>query len=46
MSVAAEIVALYAARGAGAYFGEAVSMTEHGQQTWAQERPASGLIRV
>ncbi len=32
MSVADEVVALYEARGAGAYFGERVSMTEHGLQ--------------
>lgn len=33
MSVIDDIFALYAARGAAAYFGEAVSMTEHGLQT-------------
>lgn len=32
MSVLDEIFALYAARGSAAYFGEAVSMTEHGLQ--------------
>ena len=32
MSVADEILAIYGARGAGAYFGERVSMTEHGLQ--------------
>jgi phosphonate degradation associated HDIG domain protein len=32
MSVADEILALYAARGAAAYFGERVSMTQHGLQ--------------
>ncbi len=32
MSVADEVVAIYGARGAGAYFGERVSMTEHGLQ--------------
>jgi [1-hydroxy-2-(trimethylamino)ethyl]phosphonate dioxygenase len=32
VSVADEILALYGARGAGAYFGERVSMTEHGLQ--------------
>ena len=32
MSVVDEIFSLYAARGAAAYFGEAVSMTEHGLQ--------------
>ena len=32
MSLATEILALYGARGAQAYFGERVSMTEHGLQ--------------
>ena len=32
MSVVDEILAIYAARGAGAYFGERVSMREHGLQ--------------
>jgi [1-hydroxy-2-(trimethylamino)ethyl]phosphonate dioxygenase len=32
VSVAEEIMALYGRRGAGAYFGERVSMTEHGLQ--------------
>lgn len=32
MSVIEEIFSLYAARGSAAYFGEAVSMTEHGLQ--------------
>jgi [1-hydroxy-2-(trimethylamino)ethyl]phosphonate dioxygenase len=32
MSVIDEVFSLYAARGAAAYFGEAVSMTEHGLQ--------------
>jgi phosphonate degradation associated HDIG domain protein len=32
VSIADEILALYGARGAGAYFGERVSMTEHGLQ--------------
>lgn len=32
MTVADEILAIYGARGAGAYFGERVSMTEHGLQ--------------
>ena len=32
MSLVAEIFALYAARGAEAYFGERVSLTEHGLQ--------------
>ena len=33
MSVVDDIFSLYAARGSAAYFGEAVSMTEHGLQT-------------
>jgi phosphonate degradation associated HDIG domain protein len=33
MKVAEEILAIYAAHGAGAYFGERVSMTEHALQT-------------
>ena len=43
MSVAEEILALYAARGAGAYFGERVSMTEHALQSayCAQQAGAS-----
>ncbi|HUO18361.1 MAG TPA: HD domain-containing protein [Steroidobacteraceae bacterium] len=42
MSLVEEILALYAARGAGAYFGERVSMTEHGlQAAWfAREESA------
>jgi phosphonate degradation associated HDIG domain protein len=32
MSVIDEIISLYATRGSAAYFGEAVSMTEHGLQ--------------
>jgi phosphonate degradation associated HDIG domain protein len=32
VSVADEVLAIYGARGAGAYFGERVSMTEHGLQ--------------
>jgi len=32
VSLAADILALYAARGAQAYFGERVSMSEHGLQ--------------
>jgi predicted HD phosphohydrolase len=32
VSVAEEVVAIYGARGAGAYFGERVSMAEHGLQ--------------
>jgi len=43
VSVAEEILALYAARGAGAYFGERVSMTEHALQSayCAQQAGAS-----
>jgi phosphonate degradation associated HDIG domain protein len=33
VSIIGDIFSLYAARGSGAYFGEAVSMTEHGLQT-------------
>jgi [1-hydroxy-2-(trimethylamino)ethyl]phosphonate dioxygenase len=32
MSLAADILALYGARGSSAYFGERVSMAEHGLQ--------------
>jgi gamma-butyrobetaine dioxygenase len=32
VSVADEVLSIYGARGAGAYFGERVSMTEHGLQ--------------
>lgn len=32
MNLSAQIIAIYDARGAGAYFGEQVSMTEHGLQ--------------
>jgi [1-hydroxy-2-(trimethylamino)ethyl]phosphonate dioxygenase len=32
VSVSDEVLAIYGARGAGAYFGERVSMTEHGLQ--------------
>ena len=32
MSVIDEIFAVYATRGSAAYFGESVSMTEHGLQ--------------
>ena len=42
MSVADEVVALYGARGAGAYFGERVSMTEHGlQAAWFAKAEAA-----
>ena len=32
MKIGDEVLALYGARGAGAYFGERVTMTEHGLQ--------------
>ncbi len=47
MTVVEEILAVYAARGAGAYFGERVSMSEHGLQAahFAQaERAPEPLI--
>lgn len=46
MSVLEEIFALYAARGSAAYFGEAVSMTEHGLQAahFAELAGASGTV--
>jgi phosphonate degradation associated HDIG domain protein len=47
VSLVKEILAVYAARGAGAYFGERVSMTEHGLQAahFAQaERAPEPLI--
>jgi phosphonate degradation associated HDIG domain protein len=48
MKVAAEILAIYAARGAGAYFGERVSMTEHALQTayFAQQANAPESLIV
>ena len=48
MKVADEILAIYAARGAGAYFGERVSMTEHALQTayFAQQANASESLIV
>ena len=48
MKVAEEILAIYAARGAGAYFGERVSMTEHALQTayFAQQANASESLIV
>ena len=48
MSVADEILAIYAARGAGAYFGERVSMTEHALQTayFAQQADAPESLIV
>lgn len=48
MSVADEVLALYEARGATAYFGERVSMTEHGLQAGyfaqAQGAPAALIV--
>jgi phosphonate degradation associated HDIG domain protein len=48
MKVAEEILAIYAARGAGAYFGERVSMTEHALQTayFAQQASAPESLIV
>jgi [1-hydroxy-2-(trimethylamino)ethyl]phosphonate dioxygenase len=48
MSVIAEILAMYAARGAGVYFGERVSMTEHSLQTawFAHNESAPGPLIV
>ncbi len=48
MRVADEILAIYAARGAGAYFGERVSMTEHALQTayFAQQADAPESLVV
>jgi phosphonate degradation associated HDIG domain protein len=42
MSLADEVFAIFASRGAGAYFGERVSMTEHGLQAayFAREESA------
>lgn len=46
MSTADEIMALYARRGAQAYFGEAISMTEHGLQAayFAQQSHAPDAL--
>ena len=48
MSVAQEVLAIYGARGAGAYFGERVSMTEHGLQAayfaQVQDAPATLIV--
>jgi [1-hydroxy-2-(trimethylamino)ethyl]phosphonate dioxygenase len=47
VSVSAEVLAIYAARGAGLYFGERVSVTEHGlQAAWfaQQERAPDSLV--
>ena len=48
MTVLEEILALYRDRGAGAYFGEPVSMTEHGLQAafFAQEAGAPPALIV
>jgi [1-hydroxy-2-(trimethylamino)ethyl]phosphonate dioxygenase len=48
MRVAEEIFAIYAARGAGAYFGERVSMTEHALQSayFAQQAGAPAPLVV
>jgi [1-hydroxy-2-(trimethylamino)ethyl]phosphonate dioxygenase len=48
VSVSAEVLALYGARGSGAYFGERVSMTEHGlQAAWfAQVEGAPAALVV
>ncbi|MGH8131977.1 MAG: HD domain-containing protein [Steroidobacteraceae bacterium] len=48
VSITGEILAIYAARGADAYFGERVSMTEHGlQAAWlgqAEGAPESLIV--
>ena len=42
MSVADEVLTIYGARGSGAYFGERVSMTEHGlQAAWFAQAEAA-----
>jgi phosphonate degradation associated HDIG domain protein len=48
MSVVDEVLAIYAARGSAAYFGEQVSMTEHGLQAahFAQVQGASDALIV
>jgi phosphonate degradation associated HDIG domain protein len=48
MTVIEEILALYASRGSGAYFGESVSMTEHGLQAahFAREAGAAPALIV
>jgi phosphonate degradation associated HDIG domain protein len=48
MSLAANILAIYQARGAGAYFGERVSMTEHALQAahFAQAEQAAETLVV
>jgi [1-hydroxy-2-(trimethylamino)ethyl]phosphonate dioxygenase len=46
MSIVEEILTLYGRKGAGAYFGECVSMTEHGLQAahFAREEGASPML--
>ena len=48
MSIGAEVLALYRAHGDGAYFGERVSMTEHGLQAahFAQVQSAPAALIV
>ena len=48
MNVADEVFAIYARRGAGAYFGECVSMTEHGLQAahFAQSAGAAPALVI
>lgn len=48
MRVGDEVLALYRARGSGAYFGERVSMTEHGLQAahFAQTQGADATLIV
>lgn len=48
MKVSEEVLALYGARGAGAYFGERVTMTEHGlQAAWfAQNESAPETLVI
>jgi phosphonate degradation associated HDIG domain protein len=48
MSIAAEIFAIYSARGAGAYFGERVSTAEHSLQTawFAHSEAAPGPLII
>jgi gamma-butyrobetaine dioxygenase len=48
VSIGAEVLALYGARGSAAYFGERVSMTEHGLQAahFAQVQAAPATLIV
>jgi [1-hydroxy-2-(trimethylamino)ethyl]phosphonate dioxygenase len=48
VNLVAEILAIYASRGGGAYFGEQVSMTEHGLQAahFGQAQGASDALVV